>query len=979
MNEELKVIISADTGDLKKDIDKAEKEIKDFSKESEKASEMVDGAFNAIKSSVSIAMTAAVGVVTAATAAIVGVTESTRDYRNAQAKLNTAFKTAGSNAKTANKIYKELNGVLGNSDVAVEAASHLAKLTTNEKDLEKWTKICTGVYATFGDSLPIEGLTEAANETAKTGKLTGGLADALNWAGISEEEFQGQLDECTTEQERQKKIMDTLINTYSAAATEFEKTNKEIIEANKATDDWNSAMADIGGAFEPVVTEFKKMGTDILKSAKEPLEGLAEFITDDLIPGIRDAAGWVKDNKDIIIGVITGVTAAIVAYKGATLAAKAAEEGVTAAMWLRHAAQKALNVIMAANPIGLIVGALAGLTAGLVAYGIATSDAEKDTKDAYKAYEDMEPKIAIVKDGVTELYEAEEFLASKTMEANGVLMDASGTLISTNDATILYIDSVKALTDAQIENIEKSREAVDEIREMKTAADENAGAISSEMGYIEDLADELFRLADETGKVQEADEARVKFILGQLNEALDTEYTMVDGVIQQYETLRTSIYDVIAAKTANALLENANEAYIEAIKNEDGALQAVNDSYQNYQNQLVISSEKIEDFKRRKEENEKKLAELDDKAGARVKQRYENAIKYNEEMIIAEEKKVQEAKTAYETDAKNYGTLKNTIINYEEAMIASQEGNYDKVREILAGKSMAYNDYGDDVDETTAKVLDTLYDEAIQAGVEAERTKHNFETGVEGYTEEMVKEAEKGYDDAIKKWEDAYNDAHGIGKDMGSGFNKGLDGTNIPRRSALTYASTYAQWKNTKLDGTKVGEDMGEGVKQGLENKKTGLLQKARNLISSIWSAMRSEADSHSPSRKTMLLGEDLGAGLEIGINDSTQEVVNSARNMINKTIIPIEGALTSVSWNNVGGIFDTSALTAQVNGSIGGFKEGVEDILSIQWVNQLVDAFGANSTPIVLQVDGKTFAQTSVSAINQLTKQTGKLGLNII
>ena len=54
-------------------------------------------------------------------------------------------------------------------DRATEAAAHLAKLTTNEKELSDWTNICTGVYATFGDSVPIEGLTEAANETAKTG------------------------------------------------------------------------------------------------------------------------------------------------------------------------------------------------------------------------------------------------------------------------------------------------------------------------------------------------------------------------------------------------------------------------------------------------------------------------------------------------------------------------------------------------------------------------------------------------------------------------------------------------------------------------------------------------------------------------------------------------------------------------------------------------------------------------------------------
>jgi hypothetical protein len=33
---------------------------------------------------------------------------------------------------------------------------------------------------------------------------------------------------------------------------------------------------------------------------------------------------------------------------------------------------------------------------------------------------------------------------------------------------------------------------------------------------------------------------------------------------------------------------------------------------------------------------------------------------------------------------------------------------------------------------------------------------------------------------------------------------------------------------------------------------------------------------------------------------------------------------------------------------------------------------------PIVLTVDGKVFAQTAINSINDLTRQNGKIGLNI-
>ena len=190
MNEELKIKITADTDGAQKSIKDTKKDVKDFENQSDESSKAVDEAFASAKDAIATSMKAVGAAIAAGTAAVIGLAESTKEYRSAQAKLVTSFETAGASAATATAVYEDLQGVLGDTDVAVEAAAHLAKLTTNEEDLAEWTDICTGIYATFGDSLPIEGLTEAANETAKVGTLTGSLADALNWAGVNEEEFQ---------------------------------------------------------------------------------------------------------------------------------------------------------------------------------------------------------------------------------------------------------------------------------------------------------------------------------------------------------------------------------------------------------------------------------------------------------------------------------------------------------------------------------------------------------------------------------------------------------------------------------------------------------------------------------------------------------------------------------------------------------------------------------------------------------------------
>lgn len=247
------------------------------------------------------------GAAAAAGAALIGVAENTREYRTEQGKLQAAFEASGFSAEAARTTYEGLNGVLGDSGQAVEAANHLAKLTDNEKDLQTWTDICTGVFATFGDSLPIEGLTEAANETAKVGTLTGGLADALNWAGVNEETFQAQLDKCSTEQERQALITETLNGLYSDAAQAYRDVNGEIINANIAQDNLNNAMAGIGAAVEPFLTMGKQLLADVLEKLTPVLASLAETvipwlssalagITETALPLFTQALDWVSVN-----------------------------------------------------------------------------------------------------------------------------------------------------------------------------------------------------------------------------------------------------------------------------------------------------------------------------------------------------------------------------------------------------------------------------------------------------------------------------------------------------------------------------------------------------------------------------------------------------------------------------------------------------------------------------------------------------------
>ncbi len=754
------------TSGAAEELDKVADEAHEANTEIQRLDQSSDGA---AKKGVTALATAAAAAVTALAAAV----EASREYRTALGKLDVAFTDSGYNAQSAYKTYSELQGILGETDQAVEAANHLAKLCDTEEDLATWTDIATGVYATFGDSLPIENLTEAANETAKTGQITGGLADALNWAGESEDSFQASLDKCTDEQERQKLITNTLNSLYKTAAVRYRDTNEEVIRANKATEKWNRSTSKIGGYMEPVITDIKEMGAALLEEAEEPMKDVADFVRSKLLPAIKAIGDWVKKNIPVIKAGVAGITATLVLYKVATLASEAATKGVTVATIAQTVAQKALNVAMAATPWGLLATLVGGFVATMLAYNAATEESA---------------------------------------------------------------ERVDALTEEEREFMAAADEAAQSFRDQQAAIEANQQGITNQMGYIQDLAAELQGLADANGEVAEADQARAQFILNELNNALGTEYQMVGNTISQYDELKNSINEVIATKTANALLEAENEAYIQAIQQEGEAYENVMLKQKDRDAQLEITKQAEADYVAANEEWRKKIEsgyyEYNQELMLYDQQRVEELEnRWQEEQNLANEKDI-----AYEQSLYNYENYKNTINDYEAAQQAVLEGNTQAAIDLLVEKGEAYGEYSDKVDQETADVLDTLKKQAIDAGIEARNTRRNFEAGVSGYTKEMVEQAEQSYADTLDAFANAYADAEGV------------------------------------------GEDLGEGLGVGMESKRSSLMSKARSMVTSIMYAFRSEAESNSPSKKTIAFGEDVGAGAEIGIENKTKDVARAGQ-----------------------------------------------------------------------------------------------------
>lgn len=161
--------LKAQLSDNERAMDQASNSSNELADNMDKAGEAASGAgskFSAVTVAIgnlaANAITSAVSAIGDMISSLVNLDQTTEEYRIAQGRLNTAYEAAGLGAETAQQAYRGFYGILGDTDTATEASQLLAQLATNQEEVATWTEIAAGVSGTFGDSLPIEGLIEAA-------------------------------------------------------------------------------------------------------------------------------------------------------------------------------------------------------------------------------------------------------------------------------------------------------------------------------------------------------------------------------------------------------------------------------------------------------------------------------------------------------------------------------------------------------------------------------------------------------------------------------------------------------------------------------------------------------------------------------------------------------------------------------------------------------------------------------------------------
>lgn len=373
------------------------------------------------------------------------------------------------------------------ANLAVEAASHAPEMVDTAVDFIE--AFASGIASNKGRILGAAG--EMAESMASglaellPSKLQEPVEDAID--AVAESLSDGGLREAG------ETAVDTLSNVVDAVGN---LADKALPPLTKALDFAGENLDLIAASATAAFTAFK--GYKVVTSAGKAMKSLTATVK--MLSAAEKAnalqvlaASGALTAKETIIGICTGK------------------------IKLATAAQMAWNAVMAANPIGLVVTAVAALAAGLSVYALTQKDAEKATGK---------------------------------------------------------------LTEKQKESIETSKEAIKSINEEAEARQKNLAVSTSEIDNSQALWEELTKIVDANGQVKAGYEARAKFITGELSNALGVEIDLVDGVITNYGELQTSIYDVIAAKKAEAVMDAMKSDYADAMQEQAEKAAALADAYE---------------------------------------------------------------------------------------------------------------------------------------------------------------------------------------------------------------------------------------------------------------------------------------------------------------------------------------------------------------------------------------------------------------
>lgn len=668
----------------------------------------------------------------------------------------------------------------------------------------------------------------------------------------------------------------------------------------------------------------KGLGKTIVSLAREYMPQVTNTILptiEKIISLVKTVATFIINNFSTIAPVILSVATAFTVLNaamsiGGTISAvTTAISGLTAGVGLATKAQTVWNAVMSANPIGAVLTAVVLLTTAIVALSGSMSASNK---------------------------EHEETMAHLAKQRNSI------------DATAESWDHLK---EAQQKSVDSQM---------------------TQVKSYENLYDELMLIVDANGKVKDGYDDRASFITATLSEALGVEISLVDGVIQEYGTLKDTIDEVMEKKKAQIILDSQETLYKEAIENQTKALQDFRVASDDY---LRLKSEMNE----LEAQYSEALANYTNANGVAQTEYYEQQWLNISKMRDEKKAEFAEAEELYTKSKETVSEYAYNIGLYEQNMAAAHAGNYDQmstvnweyVKDYQAAGDAEKKSLEDQIANTEANLNllkemkeqsgEDIYDSQIRA---AEKQLNEQKDALRKYTSATDAELKK----TTVVWSDSLDDqlseitgAKVEFKESGNGLvQMFVDGVvsgepKSKEEMAKLVTDTINEVSKQKTGAQTAGEDLIQGINNGITNQKkqSGVFSAIATFGASLLSTLKASLLEQSPSKATREMGQFLLEGLGIGIDSEETDVLRQIKGFGKKVIgtfnaelgdgVEFGAGLSDKIKTVTADIRNTPAATRLTNsGSIK--SSGTID--ARERYDQMVDAFKDALSQVTVQLD---------------------------
>ena len=496
----------------------------------------------------------------------------------------------------------------------------------------------------------------------------------------------------------------------------------------------------------------------------------------------------------------------------------------------------------------------------------------------------------------------------------GFLALAAGVWLA-DSAIEADIKKQHSLTEEQQALVEKCAAVDSAYQTSKAEREKSFAAIDQEKQYLTDLVTEYNSLIDENGNVKQGYEERANFIIGELANALGVERDDVQKNIDQNGKLTESIFQIIEAQKAEAMLDSSRDSYTEAIENRSEALN-------NYQSAL----EELDKVEKDYEQTQQNLAT------AQKELEYAYEAGNGTEMAM---NAVQKATIANDEAKKSYETMKEavdqaeeaytgfnaTIQNYEGLAAAAATGDMDQISEAALKMEKNFQTAETGTEASLKKQSDTLKKEVTEM-------QQAVDSGMPGVTQSMVDAMASLSREADAELAKVSN----VGKNRTDELAQRIQA----RKAALNKAGQTLGEETVKgvETGTanigKVGEQATEKYSSGIESKKKES-EKAGNEVATV-AKDGAELVLAGFGSVGKLSGEEYLVSLQNRKNDSKKagDTVAKAAKDATASVVPQFGTTGTTSGKKYSSGVSSTKKEANNAGNIIGTaaKDGTELVL---------------------------------------------------